>query len=109
MSRIISWYQYEKIDLRHAGHHHYYKEKAPLFVECYATMLELAEKGLGGWREQNGFKLDVLVELKPIEHIPLTSLASVGQGKWGEKKGEKVTISPELTRTVVSGSDCKTW
>jgi hypothetical protein len=28
----------------------------------------------------DGFKLNVLVELKSVEHIPLTILASVGQG-----------------------------
>jgi hypothetical protein len=50
------------------------------------------------------------VELKPIEHIPLTILASVGQGKWGKKEGGgKVTVSPVLTGTVIGGSDCKTW
>jgi hypothetical protein len=51
------------------------------------------------------------VELKPIEHIPLTILASVGQGKWEEKGGGgEVTISPVmLTGTVVGDSDCKTW
>jgi hypothetical protein len=32
----------------------------------------------------DGFKLNVLVELQPIDHISLTILASVGQqGKWG--------------------------
>ena len=55
------------------------------------------------------FKLDVLMELRPIEYIPLTILASVGQGKWEEKGGDKVTISPVLTGTVVGDSDCKTW
>ena len=38
----------------------------------------------------DGFKLNVLVELKPIEHIPLTILASVGQGKWGKREGGEV-------------------
>ena len=29
----------------------------------------------------DGFKLNVLMEIRPLEHIPLTILASVGQGK----------------------------
>ena len=49
------------------------------------------------------------MELKPVEHIPLTILASVGQGKWGKREGGKLTVSPVLTGTDVGGSDCKTW
>jgi hypothetical protein len=46
LSRIVSWFQYEKVNKSHEGHA-FYKQKAPLFMECYATILELAEKGLG--------------------------------------------------------------
>jgi hypothetical protein len=55
----------------------------------------------------DGFKPNVLMDMKPVEHILLTILASVGRGKWGER-GE-VTISLLLAGTVVDGSDCTTW
>ena len=45
LKRIISWFQYEKI--RKDQKDNRYKAKAPLFVECYSTLNELAEKGLG--------------------------------------------------------------
>ena len=49
----------------------------------------------------DGFKLNVLVELKPVEHIPLTILASVGQGKWrregeGRKKERLAQVNLEF-------------
>lgn len=45
LTRIISWFQYEKVTKGQKNT--FYKEKALLFVECYSTMNELAEKGLG--------------------------------------------------------------
>ena len=45
LTRIISWFQYEKVTKGQKNT--FYKEKALLFVECYGTMNDLAEKGLG--------------------------------------------------------------
>ena len=44
LTRIISWFQYEKI--KEDQKDKYYNTKASLFVECYQTLNKLAEEGL---------------------------------------------------------------
>jgi hypothetical protein len=59
-------------------------------VDRLGMMIEAKKKKSKIFFIADGFKLNVLVELKPVEHIPLTILASVGQGKWRrEGKGRK--------------------
>jgi hypothetical protein len=59
----------------------------------------------------DGFKLNILVEVKPVERIPLTILASVGQGKWRreEERRKKMTVSPGRSGISVCLSDCVIW
>lgn len=44
LERIMSWFAYEKPSGPHSS---YYKQTKPLFVDCYSTLNELAEHGLG--------------------------------------------------------------
>jgi hypothetical protein len=54
----------------------------------------------------NGFKLNVLMEIKPLEHILLTILASVGlQREVGRERGW-MTMKPGLAGLFVGGTDC---
>ena len=56
LTRIISWFQYEKI--KEDQKDKYYNAKAPLFVECYSTLNKLAEEGL----DKTGSKKSVCQE-----------------------------------------------
>ena len=55
--------------------------------DIFNVKMDLTREKCKIFFKADGFKLNLLMEIKLLDHIPLIILASVGQGKWEENRG----------------------